>query len=323
MACHRQCGGPGLRFVGIALLDIFHGNGVVVEQQPIARLRIETRFRNGSGDGFDIGAVHAIGFDERHRSVPRQALHSRSNPILDAQRGRMGALRIQGKRHHLRTTLLAKGGKRLLDGVLAIALPDLDRCIHAVFLQALLQQRAKLGMLHIERRPGFRPDLRVFLPGLHRTRWKDAQMQDQPPRHLGHGPYALVHQKPAQIPAHIARFGAFRRARVREQHADALGLTCRHNNRLQTKPAKTRRRPLQPPDATCLQANTLPNAIKRRNPPNDVPVPWGAERRPAARTLPYPPRYDRGCETQACRAPPQDHRSGCRRRTGPRPSWAA
>ena len=157
----------------------------------------------------------------------------------------MGALRIQGKHHHLRASLLAKGGKGVLDGILTIALPHLHPRIHAIALQTLFQQIPKLGMLHVEGRPVFSPDLPVFPPGLHRTRGKDEQVQDQPPWRLGHRAYALVHQKPSQIPAHVARFGAFRRARVREQHADSRGLICRHSNRLQTSPAKTRRRLLQ------------------------------------------------------------------------------
>ena len=201
---------------------------MVVEQQPIARLRIKARSRNGVRDGFDIGAIHSIGLHKRHRSLPRQLRHGRGNAILDAQRGGMRALRVERKHDHLRAALFAKRSKGGADGVLAIALPHLNVHIHAVALQALLQQIPKLGMLHVEGRPGFGPDLRVFPPGLHRTRGKDEQVQDQPPWRLGHRPYALVHQKPSQIPAHVARFGAFRRARVREQHADTRGLICRH-----------------------------------------------------------------------------------------------
>ena len=140
----------------------------------------------------------------------------------------MRALRVEREHDHLRASLLAKGGKGIADGVLAIALPHLNAHIHALAVQVLLEQHPKLGMLDIERRPGFRPDLLVFLPGLHRSCRQDEQVQDQPPGRLSHRPYALIHQKPLQIPAHITRFGAFRRARVREQHADTWVLTCRH-----------------------------------------------------------------------------------------------
>ena len=67
---YRQSGCAGLRLVGIALLNIFHRNGVVVEQQPIARLHVEARSRNGFGDRIDIGAVHTIRIHERHRRLP-------------------------------------------------------------------------------------------------------------------------------------------------------------------------------------------------------------------------------------------------------------
>ena len=64
----------------------------------------------------------------------------------------------------------------------------------------------------------------------------------------------------------------------------------------------------KPPDATCLHANTLPNAIELRNPPDGVPAPWGAASLPATRTLPFPLRYGRGCEMPADRARQQGHR---------------
>ena len=64
----------------------------------------------------------------------------------------------------------------------------------------------------------------------------------------------------------------------------------------------------KPPDATCLHANTLPNAIELRNPPDGVPAPWGAASLPATRTLPFPLRYGRDCEMPADRARQQGHR---------------
>ncbi len=164
-------------------------------------------------------------------------------------------------------------------------------------------------MLHVEE-PGFRSrSSRISSPDFTERVGSDEQVQNQPPWRLGHRTYALVHQNLPRYLRTSRGSGLFRRARVREQHADTRGLICRHSNRLQTSTAKQ--------EGGCCKAarcnvfctqTRYQNAIELRNPPDGVPAPWGAASLPATRTLPYPLRYGRGCVVPADQARQQGHR---------------